>query len=218
MDFDQTAGRLFGVYVGVVVDVQDPDAQGRVKVKLPWVAEDDGGQATAWARLSTLMAGNDRGSWFVPHVDDEVTISFIAGDPRHPIVLGALWNGQDAPPEQMDADNNLRTIKTRAGHVLRFDDTSGAAKVEILTAGGHRLVLDDGSGGVITIEHVCGAKIEMDAAGSVNVNAPLKLAVTASLVTVDAPMSRFSGVVQADTVITNAVVSSSYTPGAGNVW
>lgn len=218
MDFDQTAGRLFGVYVGVVVDVQDPDAQGRVKVKLPWVAEDDGGQATAWARLSTLMAGNDRGSWFVPHVDDEVTISFIAGDPRHPIVLGALWNGQDAPPEQMDADNNLRTIKTRAGHVLRFDDTSGAAKVEILTAGGHRLVLDDGSGGVITIEHVGGAKIEMDAAGSVNVNAPLKLAVTASLVTVDAPMSRFSGVVQADTVITNAVVSSSYTPGAGNVW
>ena len=218
MDFDQAAGRLFGVYVGVVVDVQDPDAQGRVKVKLPWVAEDDGGQATAWARLSTLMAGNDRGSWFVPHVDDEVTISFIAGDPRHPIVLGALWNGQDAPPEQMDADNNLRTIKTRAGHVLRFDDTSGAAKVEILTAGGHRLVLDDGSGGVITIEHVGGAKIEMDAAGNVNVNAPLKLAVTASLVTVDAPMSRFSGVVQADTVITNAVVSSSYTPGAGNVW
>lgn len=218
MDFDQPTGRLFGVYVAVVVDVQDPDNQGRVKVKLPWVGRDDGEQATAWARLSTLMAGNDRGTWFVPDVDDEVLVQFVAGDPRHPIVTGALWNGQDAPPETMDAENTKRTIQTRSGHVLRFDDTSGAAKVEILTAGGHKVVLDDGSGGVITVQHSGGAKIELDAAGSINLTANLKVAITASLVTVDAPMSRFSGVVQADTVITNAVVSASYTPGAGNVW
>lgn len=218
-DFDHpSTGRLFGVYIGVVTDVQDPDGQGRVKIRLPWVGEDDGSQATAWARLATFMAGNDRGSWFVPEPEDEVLVSFVAGDPRHPIVTGALWNGQDAPPEQMDAENNRRTIKSRAGHILRFDDTAGAAKVELLTAGGHRLELDDGAGGIITVRHSNGATIEIDAAGKITVTALTQLAVTAPLVTVDAAMSRFSGVVQADTVITNAVVSASYTPGAGNVW
>ena len=52
----------------------------------------------------------------------------------------------------------------------------------------------------------------------VKVTAPAGLDVTAAMVTVDAAMSTFSGVVKADTVITNSVVSSSYTPGAGNVW
>lgn len=218
MDFEQPAGRLFGVYPGVVVDVQDPDGQGRVKVRLPWVGEDDGAQATAWARLATLMAGADRGTWFVPAVDDEVLIAFVAGDPRHPVVTGALWNGRDTPPETMDAENTRRTIQTRTGHVLRFDEAAGGGRVEVLTAGGHRVVLDDAAGGTVTVAHAGGATIEMDAAGSIHLTANLKVSVTASLVTVDAPMSRFSGVVQADTVITNAVVSASYTPGAGNVW
>ena len=218
MDFEQPTGRLFGVYVAVVTDVQDPDGQGRVQIRLPWVGEEDGGTAKVWARLATMMAGNDRGTWFVPDVDDEVLVSFVAGNPRHPIVTGALWNGQDAPPESMDADNARRTIQTRTGHVLRFDDTAGAARVEILTAGGHRLVLDDAAGGTITVEHTAGSSIELDAAGNINVTANVKVQVTAPLVQVDAPMSKFSGVVQADTVITNSVVSASYTPGAGNVW
>lgn len=218
MDFDQPSGRLFGVYTGVVVDVQDPDGQGRVKVRLPWVGENDGQQATAWARLATLMAGGDRGTWFVPAVDDEVLVAFVAGDPRHPVVTGALWNGRDAPPESMDADNTRRTIQTRTGHVLRFDEAAGGGKIELLTAGGHRLVLDDAAGGTITVAHSGGSTLEMDVAGNIKLTANANVAVTASMVTVDAPMSRFSGVVQADTVITNSVVSASYTPGAGNVW
>lgn len=52
----------------------------------------------------------------------------------------------------------------------------------------------------------------------VKITAPAGLDVTAAMVTVDAAMSKFSGVVKADTVITNSVVSASYTPGAGNVW
>lgn len=217
-DFDQPAGRLFGVYTAVVVDVQDPDRQGRVKIKLPWVGEEDGDKATAWARLSTMMAGAQRGSWFIPEPDDEVLVSFMAGDARHPIVLGALWNGQDDPPESMDADNNLRSITSRSGSVLRFDDTQGATRVEVLTAGGHELKLDDAAGGKITLKHSNGATIEVDAAGKVSITALSQLSVSAPLVKVDAPMSQFSGVLQADTVITNAVVSASYTPGAGNVW
>ncbi|MFZ4409923.1 MAG: phage baseplate assembly protein V [Paracraurococcus sp.] len=218
--------RLFGVYPALVRDVQDPEGQGRVKVELPFLAAADAAPAQAWARLATMMAGGGRGTWFIPEPDDEVLVAFAAGDPSHPIVIGALWNGADAAPETMDADNNIRSITSRAGHRVTLDDTAGAAKVKIETANGHVFNLDDAGGGTCTLQHSGGASITIDASGKVEitatsrvvVNAPAQLQVTAGMVQVDAAMSRFSGVVQCDTLITNAVVSASYTPGAGNVW
>ena len=218
--------RLYGVYPAIVTDVQDPDSQGRVQIRLPFVEESDGGSALAWARLATLMAGADRGTWFIPEVDDEVLVAFTAGDPRRPVVIGALWNGVDTPPESMDSANNIRSITSRSGHTLTFDDTAGAEKVELKTKGGHTFTLDDAAGGTVTLKHSNGATVKIDAAGNieitanvkVKITAPAGLDVTAAMVTVDAAMSKFSGVVKADTVITNSVVSSSYTPGAGNVW
>ncbi len=218
--------RLYGVYPALVTDVQDPDNQGRVQVKLPFVEESDGGSALAWARLATMMAGGDRGTWFIPEVDDEVLVAFTAGDPRRPVVIGALWNGVDAPPETMDSANNVRSVTSRSGHKLTFDDTAGAEKVELKTKGGHTFTLDDAAGGTVTLTHSNGATIKIDAAGNieitanvkVKINAPAGLDVTAAMVTVNAAMSSFSGVVKADTVITNSVVSASYTPGAGNIW
>ena len=218
--------RLFGVYPALVRDVQDPEGQGRVKVELPFLAAADAAPAQAWARLATMMAGGGRGTWFIPEPDDEVLVAFAAGDPSHPIVIGALWNGADAAPETMDADNNIRSITSRDGHRVTLDDTAGAAKVKIETANGHVFNLDDAGGGTCTLQHSGGASITIDASGKVEitatsrvvVNAPAQLQVTAGMVQVDAAMSRFSGVVQCDTLITNAVVSASYTPGAGNVW
>lgn len=218
--------RLYGVYPALVKDVQDPDGQGRVKVELPFVAADDASPAQAWARLATMMAGADRGTWFIPEPDDEVLVAFTAGDPSRPVVVGALWNGGDAPPETMDSGNNKRSVTSRSGHRLTFDDTTGAEKVVVETQGGHTLTLDDAAGGTVTLEHSNGAKVTIDVTGKVEitansrvvVNAAAQLSVTAGIVTVEAGMSKFSGVVKCDTLITNAVVSSSYTPGAGNVW
>lgn len=218
--------RLYGVYPALVTDVQDPDRQGRVQVRLPFVEENDGGGALAWARLATLMAGRERGTWFIPEVDDEVLVAFTAGDPRRPVVIGALWNGVDAPPETMNAGNDLRSITSRSGHTLTFDDSAGAEKVELRTQGGLTLTLDDAGGGTVTLSHANGAQVVIDSAGNVEITAnvrvkiraPAGLEVSAALVTVDAAMSTFSGVVKADAVITNSVVSASYTPGAGNLW
>lgn len=226
LQLSQGPERLVGVYPALVTDVQDPDGQGRVKVSLPFVNGAEGPQAAAWARLATFMAGADRGSWFIPEVNDEVLVAFLAGDARHPVVIGALWNGVDAPPETMDSGNNLRSITSRSGHRLLFDDSLAAEKVVLETAGGHRLTLDDASGGTVTLEHSNGASMTIDNSGTVAItalnritmDAPAGLQITASTVTVDAGISTFSGVVKADTVITNSVVSASYTPGAGNVW
>jgi uncharacterized protein involved in type VI secretion and phage assembly len=215
----------FGVYPAVVVDVADPDGQGRVRVRLPWSPDTGEDAYEAWARIATLMAGGGRGSWFIPEVEDEVLVSFEAGNPARPYVVGALWNGTDDPPESMDGsgENNLRTIKSRSGIILQFDDTGASEKLTIETPAGQSVVLDDGERSV-TVRDANGNSATFDS-GGVTVDAAAKVTVNAStiemsagMVTVNAGMSKFSGVVQADTVITNSVVSSSYTPGAGNIW
>jgi len=91
------------------------------------------------------------------------------------------------------------------------------------TPGGQKFTLKDGPGAV-TVEDSNGNSVKLETAGitvtasaKVTINAS-QIAISAGMVTVDAGMSRFSGVVQADTVISNSVVSASYTPGAGNIW
>jgi uncharacterized protein involved in type VI secretion and phage assembly len=215
--------RWFGVYPALVRDISDPDGQGRVKVALPWSPDDTGYEA--WARLATMMAGSNRGTWFIPDTDDEVLVCFESGDPRRPYVLGGLWNGSDSPPESMDGGGNnyKKVIVSRNGVKVTLDDQDGQEKLELETPGGQKLTLQDGPGSV-TLEDSNGNSIKLESAG-VTVTSSAKVTVNAStaeisagMLTVNAGMSKFSGVVQADTVITNSVVSSSYTPGAGNIW
>ena len=220
-----TPNRLVGVYPALVTDVQDPDGQGRVQVSLPFVNPAEGPAAAAWARLATFMAGNNRGSWFIPEVNDEVLVAFLAGDPRHPVVIGALWNGVDAPPETMDSGNNLRSITSRSGHRLLFDDSLAAEKVVLETQSGHRLELDDAAGGTVTLSHSNGASLTIDVAGKITVTAlsevaitaPAGMSITAPTLRVQAAMAEFSGVVRSGVLITGSVVSPTYTPGAGNL-
>jgi uncharacterized protein involved in type VI secretion and phage assembly len=86
-----------------------------VQVNLPWVTDAEANAYAPWARIATLMAGQQRGAWFIPEPEDEVLVAFEAGDPRRPIVVGALWNGVDVPPERMDRNNNIRSITSRSG-------------------------------------------------------------------------------------------------------
>ena len=219
-------GRFYGVYPALVSDIVDPEGLGRVKVRLPWSLDTSGSAYEAWARVATLTAGPGRGSWFIPDVDDEVLVSFEAGDPRRPYVVGALWNGRDNPPESMDSAglNQIKSITTRSGVKVTFDDAEGREALILETPGGQTVVLQDGPAS-IEVRDSNGNSITMDATGiivnassKVTINAGATVDVTAGMLTVNAGMSRFSGVVQAPTVIANSVVSSSYTPGAGNVW
>ena len=218
-------GRWYGVYPALVSDIKDPDGQGRVKITLPWSPDTDGGQYEAWARLATLMGGNNRGSWFVPDTNDEVLVVFEGGDPRRPYVLGGLWNGSDSPPESMDGSGNnyKKVLRSRNGVKVTLDDTDGRESFIVETPGGDKITMKDGPGSV-EIADSNGNSIKLESSG-ITVNASAKvtinastMAISAGMLTVDAGMSKFSGVVQADTVISNSVISASYTPGAGNIW
>ena len=218
-------GRMYGAYPAIVKDIVDPDGQGRVRIEFPWSPDTGSGSFQLWARLVTMMAGNNRGTWFIPDPEDEVLVVFLGGDPSRPCVVGAMWNGSDAPPESMDSagKNEKKVIRSRNGVLVTLDDKDGQEKFLVETPGGQKLSLKDGPGAV-EIEDSNGNSLKFAASG-VTLTVAAKLSISAStidisagMVTVNSGMSSFSGVVKADTVITNSVVSASYTPGAGNIW
>lgn len=171
--------QIGGVATAIVRDIRDPDGLGRVKVDFPWridsgagvsVTDGDDRAHSYWARIATLFAGAGRGSFFIPEVGDEVLVAFEHGDPGRPIVIGSLWNSEDTPPESMDGEgkNHVRAIHSRSGHIVRLvDDTENqAAKVEIISQGGHKLTLDDEGGqGKIELKTAGGHTLTFDDAG-----------------------------------------------------
>lgn len=214
---DGDGPRWFGLYPALVSDLVDPDGKGRIKVRFPSFGA-AGETVFAWATLLTPYADRDQGLEILPEVDSQVVIAFEAGDPARPYIVGACWNGRRALPEEAQAANNLRTLKTRAGSMLQFDDTEGAAKVTVSMRSGHTVVLDDGAQEV-TIEHSNGCKINLNVAGQVTITANATVEVNASTVNIHAPMTVCDGIVKCETLIASTgVISPSYTPGAGNVW
>jgi uncharacterized protein involved in type VI secretion and phage assembly len=143
--------RIYGVVTAIVTNNQDPDGTGRLRVRFPWLAAEGEGESW-WARMAVPMAGNEIGTWFLPDVDDEVLVAFERGDPRFPYVIGALWNANRVPPEAADEDNTKRTIKSKSGHVVRFDDTDGAEKIEIVEAKEKVTITIDSAESTIKIE------------------------------------------------------------------
>src|SRR5690606_8345587 len=115
---------------------KDPKNLGRLKVKIPII---DDQKEFDWARMTTPMGGANRGAMFIPEVGDEVLIAFVLGDIRAPIIIGSLWNDTDKPPEGKNDRNDIRKLKTRAGHEVIFNDADGDGKVTIKTKDGHQL-------------------------------------------------------------------------------
>ncbi|HEV2860984.1 MAG TPA: phage baseplate assembly protein V [Pyrinomonadaceae bacterium] len=182
-------GKVYGVVVGVVTNNQDPEKLGRVKVLYPWLSESE---ESHWARVATLMAGKDRGSFFLPEVDDEVLVAFEHGDVRFPYVVGTLWNGKDAPRyDNADGSNDKRVITSRSGHELVFDDNAQQGKVVIHTKKNQTITLDDSAGSEkISIVDKSGNSVEIDSGrNSIAVKSGLKLTIESQVVEIKAGAS-----------------------------
>jgi len=210
---------LNGVYSASVVDNRDSEGLARVLVRVSALTDVIGGDL--WARVATMMAGRNRGTWFVPEVGDEVLVAFERGDVKEAYVIGALWNAKSRPPAESPAD--VKLIRSRNGITLRIRDDRNNNALVLETPGGQRITLQDNPGSV-RVEDANGNSVMLSASGmtvnasaAVTVNAS-RVEVSAGLLTVNAGMSRFSGVVQCDTMISNSVISASYSPGAGNIW
>lgn len=126
-----------GVVPGIVKNLADPEGLGRIELQFNKIPD---AIRSSWARVAAPLAGNSRGAFLMPEIDDEVLVAFEDGDFDHPYVVGFLWNGVDVPPE---TTNQNRIIKTPGGHQLRFEDTAGQKKVILTSDGGHRVEIDD---------------------------------------------------------------------------
>jgi uncharacterized protein involved in type VI secretion and phage assembly len=149
--------REYGVVIGKVESVKDPQGEGRILVEFPWM---EGKSQSYWAPPATLMSGGGRGSWFMPEKGDEVLIAFDHGDVNHPFIIGFLWNGVDKPPSN---DPNLRLIRTVNGHEIALYDPT--------ISGGDQgyIRLKDAHGNVVELSN---ARISIRSKGSIDIEAP----------------------------------------------
>lgn len=174
-------GGISGLVIALVTDNQDPKGYGRVKVKYPWLAED---QASDWARVVTPGGGNNRGLEFLPEINDEVLVGFELGDIQYPYVLGGLWNGKDALPERVTSGGQVqkRLIRSRSGHTITLDDSDGGGGVTIEDKNGNKITLDSASN-KLSISVQGDASIE--AQGNLTLQATGQLQLKGNGVTVD---------------------------------
>lgn len=199
----EAGGYVKGVAIALVTQNKDDEGLCRVRVRYPW---HDKPRESYWARLAMPMAGKDRGIVLIPEVGDEVVVAFEREDLRFPYVLGALWNGQDAPPlANDDGKNDKRILKSRKKHYLLFDDgaqgvvelshhNGGIARftddeIAFKDAQGNQIKIENKSGamtiqanGALTIK---GATITIEASGTVEVKAGATLTIRGTLVNIN---------------------------------
>jgi uncharacterized protein involved in type VI secretion and phage assembly len=191
-DEDQDTNRVYGVTAAVVTNNQDPGGLSRVKLKFPWLSDDN---ETEWVRMSTMMTGGDRGSFFLPEVGDEVLVAFEHGDLNCPFVIGALWNPKAKPPgKNTDGKNNIRKITSRSGHEIIFNDdnTAKKEKIEIHTHAGHKVVLDDSMGQekIEIVDKTGSNKMVIDSVqNAINIESAMLLKIKASMVEIEGTTS-----------------------------
>ncbi len=149
-----------GLQIGIVTALEsDPEGEDRIKVKLPMVSTKDDG---VWARLSTLDAGKDRGTFFRPEIDDEVIVGFLNDDPRYPVILGMVHSSKHVAPEPASDKNHIKGYVSREKMKMTFDDEKKVMSFE--TPGGNKMVFSEEDKGIV-IQDQNGNKITMNDSG-----------------------------------------------------
>lgn len=178
---EKSEHKIYGVTVGIVTNIDDPEKLGRIKVKFP---HRNGDRATDWVYMVTPMAGSSRGMLLLPEVNDEVLLAFNHGNIDEPYVIGALWNGKDKPPEAAPVENGkvkIRKFKTTRGHEVTFTDKANEDKLEVKTPAGNTVIMED-QGKKITVKDASGGNsIILDGQGrAITVQAAQKITLKAS--------------------------------------
>lgn len=177
--------KVFGVVVGIVEDIVDPQNLGRVRVDFPWLAETsesvqdpkekEDKAISYWARIATLMAGKERGTYFVPQVDDEVLVAFEHGELNRPMIIGCLWNVEDKPPEKMDGEgkNDIRSIHSRSGHKIILNDSDDEPSITVVDKTGNNSIFIDSANNAMEIK--VEGSLTINVGGDISISAKGKI-------------------------------------------
>jgi phage baseplate assembly protein gpV len=173
-------GVFDGVTVGIVTDNKDPDGLGRVKVKIPTLADDTN---TGWMRMAFPGGGGkgDHHGWYLlPEVEDEVLVIFEQGDARRGYVLGGLLNGQEKPKYQnstvLGSGNvvNQHAFRLKSGGHLLFDEKDGEEKIELKNKDGKLTFLLEEKNGITLKNELNNTKVLISNTGEISIIAEQK--------------------------------------------
>lgn len=149
-----------GLQIGIVTVLEnDPDGEDRIKVRLPMISNSEEG---SWARIATLDAGKDRGTFFRPEIGDEVIVGFLNDDPRHPVILGMCHSSAKPAPEPAKDDNHRKGYVSREKMKFTFDDEKKIITLE--TPSGNKITISDEDKGIV-FEDQNSNKITMNDSG-----------------------------------------------------
>ena len=166
-----------GLHTGIVTKLErDPDNEFRVKVKIPLINNDEEG---VWCRIALLDAGNERGSFFLPEINDEVVLGFVNDDPRHAVILGMLHSQSMPAPVTATDDNHEKGFYTRNKMKLVFNDDKKS--ITIITPKNKSIVINDDDGSIILSDELSN-KITMNSDGiSIESQKDIKLKATGNI-------------------------------------
>lgn len=202
---------ISGLQLAEVIDTNDPEARGRIQVRLTSI------NLSIWCLVLVAGAGSDYGVSCLPKEGELVVIMFL--DKEQPVVMGALWKASDDHPRAAQPVEENYLIRTPGGSELRMNDASPS--LEIKTQAGYRVLIDEAEG-EIKIERdsqtitLTSSSIDISSSSSVNIDAST-IKLSASMVDIQAGMTKCSGTVQCSSLIASSVSAASYTPGAGNL-
>jgi phage protein D len=165
---------IAGLHVGIVKKLDaDPDKKNRIQVMIPSLKSTGSG---IWAMLGHFHAGKNSGSFFVPELNSEVIVGFINDDPRFPVVLGSLYSKNNTTLEKFTKDNFIKSIVTKAGTRLEFEDKDKTFKV--ITPGKNMIFISDKAKG-IKIEDQNG-NIILTSASGISIDSKKDIKITAA--------------------------------------
>ncbi|MBF04209.1 MAG: hypothetical protein CMP76_13030 [Flavobacterium sp.] len=149
-----------GLQIGIVTKiVEDPNNQFRIKVRLPQISESGEG---VWARLATMSASSNMGSYFIPNVNDEVIVGCLNNNPDTPIILGSVYSSNKPMPFPITEDNYKKGFVTKEENKIVLDDETNT--IELVTKNGNSLKISDDLKGFV-IEDENSNKITMNDQG-----------------------------------------------------
>ncbi len=139
-DNPKNAGAIKGLQLGKVMQLQDPEAQNRILVRIPGI---DNNAPGIWARVASIDAGNQRGAFFLPEIGDDVIVGFIDDNPLDAVVLGMFNNSKKPAPITAQNSNDKKGFTTRSKLHLMFNDNTKTIIID--TPAGNSIIMDEQS-------------------------------------------------------------------------
>ena len=166
--------------LATVLSNEDPEQKGRIQVQFQWQMAE--GLNTNWVRVMTPdggvsdNVGTNRGYVFIPEVGDQVMVGFSYGDPSRPFVMGSMFHGKSGAGG--DQNNKIKSITTRSGSTITFDDDEGDGNITISDPSGNTVVLNgDGTMSITAPEelNITSTKINISASDSIVISGEKKI-------------------------------------------